>query len=285
MAAPRVPLSTEPPPVTFGSRRVVRHVAPSAMARLVGRAMFGGGFLLFMWAFPGSPFALYRADVMLGTGNPTMAVKVYDAIASTNPLASVRGEALERAAVALSVELGEPGEARARLEQRLLMRMPDEARATLLDRIGELLVQEGEDLDAARRLREAHDIAPNLRLAPGRLERAARAAAAGGNLELADRLLRRLGQTHPEQFSRSELAVANIALSQGDVQSALVAFQNASSHAFDADVAAVAYLGSATCNERLGNLEQALADLALADLPREVYESRAGQIRARTAIR
>lgn len=273
------------PPVTFGSRRVIRHVAPAAGARMIGRALFAGGFLLFMWAFPGSPFALYRADVMLGTGNPSSAVAIYDAIAWVNPLAAVRGEALERAAVALSVELGEPGEARARLEERLYMRMADEDRAGLLERIGELLIQEGEDLDAARRLREAHDIAPKLRDAPGRLERAARAAAAGGNLELADRLLRRLGQVHPEHLSRSALGLANVALSQNDVQSALAAFQDAASHAFDEDVASVAYLGSATCNERLGNLEAALADLNRANLPAEVYASRSGQIKARGAIR
>lgn len=269
----------------FGTLRIVRHIAPAAVNRMIGRALFAGGFLLFLWGFPASPFALYRADVMLGTGNPTQAVRVYDAIARYNPLASVRGLALERAATALSVELGEPGEARVRLEDRLYMRMSDEARASLLERVGELLVQEGEQLDAARRLRESHDIAPDLREAPGRLDRAARAAAGGGNYELAGRLWRRLGQVHPEHLARSELGLANIALAQGDVLNALQSFQTAADHAFDPDVASVANLGAATCLERLGNLDEALAELDEADLPQAVHDSRAAQIRARGAIK
>ncbi|MEQ1505473.1 MAG: tetratricopeptide repeat protein, partial [Myxococcota bacterium] len=161
----------------------------------------------------------------------------------------------------------------------------DDERADLLDRVGQLLMLEGEHLDAARRLREAHDIAPEAHGAAERLARAAGSAAMGGDLDLADRMWRRMGQAHPDQLARSELGLANVALARGRVEEALASYEAASNHAFDPDVSSVASLGAATCLERLGDLDEALAELDAADLPPEVHASRAAQIRAREAVR
>jgi tetratricopeptide (TPR) repeat protein len=227
---------------------------------------------------------------MLGHGSPLAATELYDAIAHTNPLPHIRAQALERSALTWSVELGMPQEARIRLEELLHEEMTDPQRADLLDRVGELLILEGHVLEAARRLREAHDIAPEMAGASERLARAARAAASGGDLDLAARLWRRLGDAHPEERARSELGLANVALSKGDMEVALQAFEAASKFAGDLavgghEVASVASLGSATCLERLGELDEALAELDEADLPSEVVERRAARIRAREAIR
>jgi tetratricopeptide (TPR) repeat protein len=94
-----------------------------------------------------------------------------------------------------------------------------------------------------------------------------------------------MGQTHPEDLGLSELGLANVALSNGDVEGALKYYENSSSHAFDSDVASVASLGAATCLERLGNLDEALAELDAADLPDDVRASRAARIKAREAIK
>lgn len=221
---------------------------------------------------------------MLGHGSPLAATEIYDSIANMNPLPNLRAAALERSALTWSVELGMPQEARVRLEQLLHQRMSDKERADLLDRVGELLVLEGHTLDAARRLREAHDIAPDLPEASERLARAARAAATGGDLDLAARLWRRLGEAHPEELARSELGLANVALSMGNVEVALRAFEAATKAATAPEIEGVARLGAATCLERLGALDQALAELDEADLPSEVAERRAAQIQARKAI-
>jgi tetratricopeptide (TPR) repeat protein len=270
--------------VRRGSLQVVKLLAPSMLSRLVGWASMATGFSIFMWSSPASPAALWRADVALGHGRALEATEIYDAIARSNPLQHIRAEALERAALTWSVELQDPSEARMRLELRLYQTMPDDERADLLERIAQLLLLEGEQLDASRRFREAHDIAP---FAPGgseRLAKAARAAASAGDLDLSARLWRRLGQTHPEDLARSELGLANVSLSRGDVEGALESYENSADHAFDADVASVASLGAATCLERLGNLDQALAELDEADLPDAVRESRAAQIKAREAV-
>ncbi|MEQ1567850.1 MAG: tetratricopeptide repeat protein [Myxococcota bacterium] len=271
--------------VRRGSLQVVKLLAPSMVSRVLGWSALTLGFALFLWTSPASPVALWRADVWLGHGRPYDAALLYDRIAQLNPLPHLRAAALERSALTWSVELGDPHEARDRLEERLHQWMAEPDRADLLQRIGELLLLEGEQLEAARRFREAHDLAPFEPEATERLARAARAAATADDLDLAARLWRRLGQTHPEALSRAELGLANVALSRGDVEGALVAYENAVDHAFDADVASVASLGAATCLERLGNLDLALAQLEEADLPDAVRASRAAQIKARGAIK
>lgn len=270
--------------VRRGPLHVVRLLAPGIVPRVFGWGSVAIVTAAFLWLSPISPVALWRADVLLGHGSPMSAIYIYDSIAHTNPLPNLRTAALERSALTWSVELGMPNEARDRLEQLLLERMSDADRALMLDRVGELLLLEGYTLDAARRLREAHDIAPDLPEAPERMARAARAAATGGDLELAGRIWRRLGDAHPDERARSELGLANVALSAGNIEVALEAFEAASKYATAPELAGVASLGSATCLERLGALDQALAELDDADLPSAVVERRAAQIQARKAI-
>lgn len=260
-------------------------LAPGVVPRVLGWSSVAIGVALFLWTSPVSPVALWRADVMLGHGSPIEAIGLYDAIAATNPLPWVRAAALERSALTWSVELGQPSEARERLERRLNQHMSSAEQADVLDRVGQLLLLEGQSLDAAVRLREAHDIAKDAPGASDRLARAARAAANGGDLDLSARMWRRMGQDHPEQLARSELGLANVALARGEVEEALASYEAAAKHAVDKNIVSVASLGAATCLERLGDLDQALAELDAADLPPEVHASRAAQIRAREAIR
>jgi tetratricopeptide (TPR) repeat protein len=276
--------------VRRGPLQIIRLLAPTAVPRVLGWGSVALVGAAFLWWSPLSPVALWRADVMLGQGSPLGATEIYDAIAQSNPLPHLRAAALERSALTWSVELGMPQEARVRLEMLLHQNMTEPERADLLDRVGELLVLEGHTIEAARRLREAHDIAPEVPEAAERMMRAARAASAGGDLELAARLWRRLGDAHPEERARSELGLANVALSKGDVEVALQAFEAASEFAKalamgGPELSSVASLGSATCLERLGELDEALAELDEADLPEEVIERRAARIRAREAIR
>jgi tetratricopeptide (TPR) repeat protein len=264
---------------------VLRLLAPAVAPGVLGWGSVAIGVAIFLWTSPVSPVALWRADVLLGQGRAHDATALYDAIAATNPIPGVRARALDRSALTWSVELGQPTEARVRLEELLYHRMSRAEQAEVLDRVGQLLLLEGQPLDAAVRLREAHDIAKELPTAPARLARAARAASLGNDLELSARMWRRMGQDHPSELARAELGLANVALTRGDVEEALASYQAAAAHAVDAEIASAARLGAATCLERLGDLDQALAALDSADLPPAVFESRAARIRAREALR
>jgi tetratricopeptide (TPR) repeat protein len=264
---------------------LVRVLAPSALPRLWGWSavvLIAAGAA---WTSPVSPVALWRADVMLGQGRPFAAAGIYDAVSRSNPMPGLRAQALERSALTWAVELGLPGEAARRLETRLQQPMSASDRADLLERLGALLVDAGRPADAAVRLREAHDLDPSAPAAGLRLTRSARAALQAGDLALADATWRRLGRLHPELLARAELGRANIALHKNQPEDALALYESAVDHAFDPDVVAVARLGAATCLERLGDLEQALAELDEAELPPDVYSSRSEQLRARDSIR
>jgi tetratricopeptide (TPR) repeat protein len=260
---------------------VLHILAPSFLARVAGYGFVGvllGGFL---WASPASPLALVRPDVLLGQGRALEAVATWDAIARTNPLPGLRDLALDRAATTWAVALGEPREARFRLEARLRQERPNPERAVLLARIGELLVLERDPAAAAVRFREAHDLDPGAREAGGRLRRAAEAAGSAGDPALAEKLWRRLGKTHPEHLAASELGRAEVALHRGEIERALAAFRSAQSHTYDPDLLASATLGANVCLERLGDLEEALAELADAELPPDVHARREAGLAAR----
>jgi tetratricopeptide (TPR) repeat protein len=239
----------------------------------------------FLAGSPGSPLAMWRADLLLGSGRPYQAALVYDAIAAYNPMPGLRVEAMRRSALTWSVELALPREARRRLEALLREPMAPEERAVVLERVGHLYLEEDRPLDAARRLREAHDIAPDADGAEMRLMRSARAAAAGGDSRGADQSLRRLGSIHPEWQAKADLARADLALGDGHPGVALGLYERAAEGTDDPDEAAVARLGVATCLERLGQLDKALAALDAAGLPPEVRASRERSIQERAALR
>lgn len=271
-------------PVRRGLLGVVRLVAPGALPRLVAGSAFAAAVGAFLWASPLSPCALWRADVLLAEGDPLAAVGVYEAVARENPMPGVRRLAVQRAAATWAADLDVPSEARRLLEGLLVVPMSAAERASVADRVGELLLAEGRLAEAAVRLREAHDLDPTSPSAAGRLARSARASALADDDGAAEQSWRRLGRLHPEQLARAELGRANLALGRGQMAEALALYGAAVDHAFDPDVASVARLGAATCLERLGDLDEALAELDGADLPREVREQRASTIHERASV-
>ncbi len=256
-------------------------VAPNLLPRTSAWAAVGLALAAFVLLSPASPVALAEGDLLAGIGQPERAVEAYDATARWTPWRPIRRAALERAAHTWAVELDDPVEARHRLEE--LLREPGDpsSQAALLERIGILMLAEGEVDAGIRRLREAHDLDPQAAEATRRLERAAEAASAAGNLEQAERLWRRLGQLHPDRYAVAELGRADVALRRGRIEAALTAYDNANEHTFDPDLAAAAKFGSSICLERLGDLEEALANLDEAELPPGVLEQRTSKMRAR----
>lgn len=260
---------------------VVGHLAPLFTTRVKLITGLALALSALIWGSPLSPLGLWHGDMLVASGRPEAAVAAYDAVATINPLLSLRVDALERSANTLAMDLGDVRGARARLERLLSVTKGRPAQAALLDRIGTLLEAEGAEAEAVVRLRESHDLFPQAPEAADRLARAASIASRIGDLEQADRLWKRLGKKHPERAALAELGRGDAALRQGRIQEALGAYVRASNHTFDPDLAAAAKFGSSICLERLGDLEEALADLDEAELPSNVFEQRANQMRDR----
>lgn len=269
-----------------------RRLVPSLVRALfpgVSRAHVGGLSALvvliavLMWATPLSPLALSRADSALGLGDANSAAVQYDRIAALNPLPSVRQEALYRGALVWAVDLGEPEEARKRLE-RLVATEPGRDRlADVQERIGQTWLDSDKPGSAARAFLRAVDADPKAPEAARRLEAAARARIQGNDVKGAISLWKRLGHDFPERLADATIAQAELALSANDAEGALTLYTDAAPLVAGSPLEAVVRFGTATCLERLGSLEEALAEIDAADLPEEVRERRAEAMKARLA--
>lgn len=238
---------------------------------LVTMAMAAIG-LFAIWS-PMSPLALDAGDVALGEGRPVEALAHYDLVASNTPFVALEKAALERAVLVASVDLDNSEEARIRL-RRLARAFPEEA-PQALERIGDLrLHSERKPALAADAYMRAFKADPEDLGAPGRMMKAARSRAEADQLTLSKRLWTRAANEFPEARVPALLGLAEAQLAGGDAQAALETYEEAERLTADPTLSSYAALGAAACLERLGNLEGALAELDLADLPEDVFTSR-----------
>lgn len=230
------------------------------------------------------PGGVQLGDAALGLGRPDVAARQYERVTEWSPFLSVTRAALERSAMVQAVELGNPVRARRDLEWLARLTSDPVERAQLKERIGQLLVDERQPLEAVRLLAESVEACPSCEEVPRRLLRAAEISAAHGDPEVAQGLFRQIANDWPAWRARAQVGRAQILLRNGQVLEALSLFEEASEHTFDANLLTVATLGAATCLERLGNLDEALAELDEADLPHEVRDARTRGMRARSAL-
>jgi len=225
---------------------------------------------------PVSPAGLAVGDLMMGLSMPTLAVQHYDLVVEHNARQALRAEALRRSASIWSLELGDRNEARKRLVQLSQMGVDAEEAASIQAEIGALFDEQMRPRQAARHYLQAHDLNPTDDLAAGRLVRAAEILQREGLDARALQAWKQLAKAHSSYRARADVGRAQIRLAQGQEQRALGLFENA--EAGPDDIAALSRLGAATCLERLGDLDEALAALDAADLPSEVLERRAVEI-------
>lgn len=237
-----------------------------------------------LWSSPVLHGGVQLGDAALGLGRPDVAARQYARVTAWSPFLSVTRRALERSAMVHAVELGNPVRARRDLEWLARLTADPVERARLKERIGHLLLEERQPLEAARLLRESAETCLTCDRAPQRLVRAAEISAAQGDPALAHELFTAVADRWPAWRSHAQVGRAQILLRQGQVLEALSLFEDANEHTFDADLQAVATLGAATCLERLGNLDEALAELDEADIPAQVRDTRRRGMRARSAL-
>ncbi|MEZ4317346.1 MAG: tetratricopeptide repeat protein [Myxococcota bacterium] len=252
-------------------------VGVPALAGACMTALLAAGLLVT----PASPFALGRADAMLGRGMPLEAVDRYEAIGASSPITPLRREAFRRAARVYELELDQPAEARRVLGQLLALGVGPEEQAEVREQLAELYLSERDDESAAQQYRLAYDAD---RTKPELLVRAAEIRASRSEFGRARNLWNLLIQEHPGEWSaRANLGLGEIALAQNRPQQAIRSFEDAAlSDQVHYDKAA--RLGLAACYERLGELDGAMAELDLADLPVDVHLRRKSALLERRAV-
>jgi len=260
------------------ARRLRYVVGVPAIAAACMTALVAGGLLMT----PASPLALGRADAMLGRGMPIEAVARYEAIGATSPVLSLRRRALRRAARVYELELDQPAQARAALQQLLQLGVQPVEQAEIREQLAELFLSERNEKSAANQYRLAYEAQPQV---ARRLARAAEVQVARGEFARARNLWARLLEEHPGDWgARANLGIGEIALAQGRPGQALRPFQRAAKST-QVDFAKAARLGLAACYERLGELDGAMAELDLADLPADVHSRRRTALMERAAVR
>jgi tetratricopeptide (TPR) repeat protein len=263
---------------------LVRALFPNLTRARVGGWCAGIGLTAtLLWLTPLSPTALGHADAALGVGSPETAAARYDRVAAVNPFPWVRQEALYRGAMVRAVDLDEPALARQRLQRLAEYDLPPARMAEVQETIGQLLRdRESRPADAARAFLAAYEAAPDDQRAPIRLMAAARARGEAGEHESAAELWAKVAKAWPERAGEADLARGELALAAGDPKTALAYFEAAQPELHASDQIAMARLGAATCLERLGDLEGALAEFdGVADVPPDIVKSRTESLRAR----
>jgi len=225
---------------------------------------------------PASRAGLAFGDLLAGLSLPSAAATHYDYVAERNVDPELRAEALRRSTAIWSLELGDRIEARKRLFLLAELGVDAPEAASIHAEIGALFDEQQRPRQAARHYQKAHDLHPDGGVAARRLVRAAEILQREGLDTLALLAWSQLAKTHPEHRTRADVGRAQIYLARGEEQRALGLFERAEGGS--QDIAALSRLGAATCLERLGNLDEALAALDASDLPSEVLELRAGHI-------
>jgi len=234
-----------------------------------------------LWLAPVSPLALWRADAALSSGDALSAVEQYDAIAEYNPIDSLRRDALYRGAMVWSVDLRDAREARLRWQAYADL-APDNLQASeAFEQIGRLYLAEQSPQEAARLYRLAYEVAPDDPRGVDRLQSAARALEASGQADAALETWEQVFAISTEHRSVALMRQAEIRLSLGDPTEALSLYDRAVTLAMDDHQDALARLGVASCLERLGNLDEAIAELDQTDLSGDARDRRMKGLRAR----
>jgi tetratricopeptide (TPR) repeat protein len=240
--------------------------------------------VLIFVATPMSPWALHRADALLATGDLTAAVASYQTVARWSVWPGQSREATWRAASLAGHGAGEPLQAR-RLYRTFLKAWPEDPRIAqariALARIEWL--DFGQPARAARQYTWAVRAAPSSPQAVDWLQRAGDAWLVAERPDQAKATWRRLIAEHPKDAAGAHLALARLAMNDGETEQAFGHFQAVAVSGNRGPELTLARLGMSLCLEQLGDLEAAVAELdeVSEQLPVQVWQQRRERLIAR----
>jgi tetratricopeptide (TPR) repeat protein len=232
---------------------------------------------------PASPLCLLRADFLHGLGQVESAVGVYDQIADAGLSASLRREALHRSAVLMRIELERPMEARSRFERLAKTYVVDSDRSEAWHQVALILAESGADPEgAARAFEQSAALLGTREPAVALWMSAAQQWVRSGQGARSKQIWLTLTERFPSHRSAAYVALGQYSLGREFAGVALSWFEHAVDHAKTEDGRGLAKMGVAICLERLGNLDEAIAELDSADFPEDVREVRRRKMRERS---
>jgi tetratricopeptide (TPR) repeat protein len=236
----------------------------------------------FLFGSPTSPLALSIADAEFGRGAHLQALAHYDEIAQKTLSATDRDLSLERAAMLYSSELRDVDTAITRLKRLTEITDSPATRTRAYVSMGRLLLEAGAEDQAAIAFKQGYTSGPTSKEGLNSLALAARAYMEAGQLPDAVEAWKMLTSLEVEVTYEAQLGLAETHIALGNVELALPIYRSITqmNHVSE-DVAVTAQLGIATCLDRMGNFNEAVAELDEADLPGDVFQTRSELILAR----
>lgn len=238
-----------------------------------------GALLVFS---PVGPWAMAQGEVRFAQGDAAGAMHHWDRVGRWHPLGSVRVQADLRAASVASTVLGDRAAARRYLQRVVRDERPaSRVLARAWGRLGTLWAEEvGHPTEALDAWRMALSMAPDAEAASAWRVGIAETLAETGDLQGALLAWDQVIDADRALADRARLHQGALLLAVDDVVGALEAYDLAAT-SLDPAVRQAARLGAASTRARLGEIDDALADLAAAGLPEAVAAARAEALRGR----
>lgn len=234
------------------------------------------GALTAFFVVPASPGVMLRGNFMHGIGCMDGAVTAYDVVAEHSVFQSQRLRALRRSAVLHDVALGDDKAALVRWS-RLARQLSDsdDALAGVWSQIGVLHSRSGESpAHAAVAFEKAAKFSTQDEDSAKYWMAASDQWLLASNSRKASSIWMNLAETDSTHRSEAYVALGQWHLSQGRSEQALTWFERSVETASTDDQRGLAKIGVAICLERLGNLDEAIAELDAADFPEDVRHVR-----------
>lgn len=252
------------------NRTLLRHLLSA------GVLLVGGG----VWYSPVSPVALELADARINSAEVQTVIERYEKIARYHWSEETRTIALKRAS-----QLCELNDRDVDGLQRLYeLATTSNQLANLEAQIGLLYIEQGHYSKGALWFERAERSEPEAPEAGARLLLAAQARFESNQLAKAEKLYLLVWRKYPKLGAEADIGLAELLLSTGRARSAQKYFKRAADGAGESSLKALAQFGVATCLERMGRLDEALAEMnEVSDFPENVLDERIEGIRAHQA--
>ena len=212
---------------------------------------------------------------MHGVGCMESAVSAYDAVAEHSLLVSQQRAALKRSALLHDVALKDSVGALTRWSRLAKMSVDDASRAHAWSRVGELYARSGESASrSAIAFEKAAAVSQQDEDAVNHWMAASEQWLLASNSRKASKIWMQIAEDYSSHRTEAYVALGQWHLSQGRSEQAFTWFERSVETAVTDDQRGLAKIGVAICLERLGNLDEAIAELDEADFPEDVRHVR-----------
>ena len=252
-----------------------RWMSLSRKKRVGSFAVGAMGLLVAFFFVPSSPGMMLRANFIHGMGCVKSAVAVYDTVAEKGLTVSQRSTALKRSAVLYDVALNKDEESLIRWKRYAQTNTDVEAQAYAWSQVAELYANmEDASVASAKAFEKAAERTQQDEDAVRHWMAASEQWLLASNSREATLIWTKIADNYSAHRSQAYVALGQWHLGVGRSEQALTWFERSVETALTEDQRGLAKIGVAICLERLGNLDEAIAELDEADFPEDVRHVR-----------